>query len=60
MLYPRAQKALEDVHGEVIDEVVKIQSHLRQDMNNKKSRSETSNEADKKELECMEGKTWRQ
>jgi len=56
LLYSRAQKALEDVHGEVIDEVVKIQSHLRQDMNNKK----TSNEADKKELECMEGKTWRQ
>jgi hypothetical protein len=60
--YSRAQKALEYVDGEVIDEVVKTQSYLRQDMNNKTSRSETSNEADEKELECMKGnaKTLRQ
>lgn len=39
----------------VIVEGVKIQSHLRQDMNNEKLKSETSNEARKTELESMEG-----
>ncbi len=39
----------------VVDEVVKTQSHLRQDMNNENLRSETSNEARKKEIEYMEG-----